>query len=229
MSNWFNSTSHSYSVAGTYVIKMTLVVYDAAFGVTCSSSTTNTVVVGGDYCDRLKASISVSAIKGVATLVNNCGPDEPGFSSASYSYNWGDNSSGSTISKGPLNHTYTKSGTYKVRMIFTLSNQYKSCKDTADATVTVTVPTGIQDREVADALFAVYPNPAKDMVNISWARVSDDIANITITDISGKQVMNSTAYMNSATAISINTLQPGLYFVTAKTKDGRATLKLMIQ
>jgi hypothetical protein len=230
LSKWFNSVGHSYLNLGTYTIKMKLVVYDSVTMVTCVKSTSDVVVVQGPYCDRLKASIAVTVSNGIATLVNNCGPDEPGFSSGSYSYDWDDHAAGMTINKNPLTHAYTKAGTYKVKMTFTLSNRYKSCTDTTSATVTITVPfTGIQDPDVAALPFTVYPNPAKNTVNIIWAKMSDDVANIIITDISGKQIINSTAHMSSTATIDINNLHPGLYFITATTKDDRATLKLVVQ
>lgn len=140
MSQWFNSIGRYYAIPGTYIIKMKYIVYDSTFNITCVDSTYDTVAVGAPYCDRLKASIAVSVSNGVATLVNNCNPDEAGFSVASYYYNWGDNSSGSTSKKTPpLTHSYTKSGTYKVSMIFTLGNAYKTCRDTTDTTLSVTV------------------------------------------------------------------------------------------
>jgi hypothetical protein len=228
LSQWFNSLSRSYAMPGTYIIKMKLVVHDSVYNITCVDSTYDTVVVGNPYCDRLKASIAVSLSNGVATMVNNCGPEETGFSSAQYYYTWDDNASGQTSFKTPLTHTYKKPGTHKIRMIFTLGNAYKICKDTADTTITVTV-TGIKDMDDAGLQFALYPNPANDNVSVNWTNQSDDVANITVTDISGKQAINSTARMNGTATIGTSKLQPGLYFITVTTKNDRAMHKLIIE
>ncbi|MBN9484907.1 MAG: hypothetical protein BGO70_05695 [Bacteroidetes bacterium 43-93] len=89
------------------------------------------------------------------------------------------------------------------------------------------VTTGITDAN-APLNFAIYPNPAKDKVMVSWNITGTENATVTMTDITGKKVYQST--VNGANiVISTNSLQKGLYFITVSTNDQRTTQKLLVQ
>lgn len=67
----------------------------------------------------------------------------------------------------------------------------------------------------------VYPNPAKDQLNIQYTLVVPEITTISIFDMTGKQV--SEVYFNSAAGINnqtldINNLSKGMYTLNIKTK-----------
>lgn len=79
------------------------------------------------------------------------------------------------------------------------------------------------------ASFTAYPNPATDVINITWGSLSDDMATISITDISGKKVHTSEVKMDVNAAINISNIRPGFYFLNVQTETGSNTQKLLIQ
>lgn len=77
--------------------------------------------------------------------------------------------------------------------------------------------------------FAIFPNPAADVVTINWNKLSNTDANITITDVSGKTVYSNTAKMNDNAKIDISSLQAGFYFLNVASEEGNNTQKLVIR
>lgn len=90
------------------------------------------------------------------------------------------------------------------------------------------VTSGIANVEKA-LTFAVFPNPATDVVTINWNKLSDTEAKITITDVSGKTVYSNTAKMNDNAKIDVSSLQAGFYFLGVASEEGHNTQKLVIQ
>ncbi len=67
-----------------------------------------------------------------------------------------------------------------------------------------------------------YPNPAMNSVTISL-KASGKIA-LTVTDISGKIVLNSTELLlNEKAEIDISTLESGVYLLKIITNDGQTS------
>ncbi|MBN9484906.1 MAG: T9SS type A sorting domain-containing protein [Bacteroidetes bacterium] len=89
------------------------------------------------------------------------------------------------------------------------------------------VTTGITDAN-APLNFAIYPNPAKDKVMVSWNVTGTENATVTMTDITGKKVYQSTV-TGANIVISTNSLQKGLYFITVSTNEQKTTQKLLVQ
>ncbi len=77
--------------------------------------------------------------------------------------------------------------------------------------------------------FSAHPNPANDILNITWNQPSADVAVVSITDISGKVVHSSEMKMDTNAAINVSSIQPGFYFLNVKTDLGSHTQKLLIQ
>jgi hypothetical protein len=72
---------------------------------------------------------------------------------------------------------------------------------------------------IANTNLTVYPNPATDLLNINMSNASFKNSSITISSVSGQQLMNST--MNGANAaINIEGLSNGVYFVTVANENG---------
>jgi hypothetical protein len=73
-----------------------------------------------------------------------------------------------------------------------------------------------------DALHGnVFPNPAKDKLNIQIEGSGE--AQIILTDISGKVVINTaSALVNGATVVDINALDAGMYVLNVTLEDGRS-------
>lgn len=79
------------------------------------------------------------------------------------------------------------------------------------------------------ASFTAYPNPASDVINIIWGSLSNDMATINITDISGKRIYQAEVKMDVNAAINISNIRPGFYFLNVQTETGSNTQKLLIQ
>ncbi len=71
--------------------------------------------------------------------------------------------------------------------------------------------------------FVVYPNPSAKTINVSAGQVID---NITITDIAGKVVYVATPVSKK---VSVEILQPGMYFVNVTSGDKVSARKVLIQ
>jgi len=70
---------------------------------------------------------------------------------------------------------------------------------------------------VADNNFFVYPNPTDNILNFTNPN-SIEVANISITDITGKLIANINSIPNS-NAIDVSNLQSGVYFIKFTTED----------
>jgi len=81
--------------------------------------------------------------------------------------------------------------------------------------------------ENVEALFSVFPNPAKDVLYIN--NENEKNLNITIFDLQGKKVLEERNY--SGSHLDISSLQPGSYLIDIKDNSGRfeQSTKLVIQ
>lgn len=89
-------------------------------------------------------------------------------------------------------------------------------------------PTAITN-VAGETVFTVYPNPAQNVVNIGWATANGEEAVISITDLSGKQVVNTTVKMNGVTTLDVSSLQTGVYMMTITEDNNSYTQKLILQ
>lgn len=74
----------------------------------------------------------------------------------------------------------------------------------------------------------VYPNPAKDILNVSYEAANG--ADISLTDMVGNKVLSTSASAGS-TKVSLNTsgLQNGVYILNISTEKGKTARKVSIQ
>lgn len=116
--------------------------------------------------------------------------------------------------------TVTAVNTSVTAINFERSNSQKSI---------VPITSGITNVNSSELAFGLYPNPAKNSVTLAWDKLSDDKANVTITDISGKKVAAMEVKMNANAIIEIGNLQNGFYFLNVATESGSNTQKLLVQ
>jgi hypothetical protein len=79
--------------------------------------------------------------------------------------------------------------------------------------------TNIEQVLVSDAQLSVYPNPAVDVLNINISNASFKNSNVTITNISGQELIN-TNMSGTNTQINIEGLSNGIYFVNITNENG---------
>ncbi len=79
-------------------------------------------------------------------------------------------------------------------------------------------------------LVNIYPNPADDIVNIEASNISSTTANISVTDITGKLLLQKeikAVNKNINTSIDINAFAPGFYILTVKAGVEQKVMKLV--
>jgi hypothetical protein len=84
---------------------------------------------------------------------------------------------------------------------------------------------GIDDENYKDAYIMIYPNPAKDKINITS---NYDFSKVTVINQVGQPIIMQEV-VGSATAINTSHLQKGIYFVKVNSIAGESTHKLVIQ
>jgi hypothetical protein len=90
-----------------------------------------------------------------------------------------------------------------------------------------TTTTGIEEATINSSL-KVYPNPAKEVLNISFDATSE--SNVVLSDIVGNAIY-STTYASGSNNISVNTsgLPTGMYILNISTENGRVARKVNIK
>jgi hypothetical protein len=78
--------------------------------------------------------------------------------------------------------------------------------------------------------FAVYPNPANDVLFINAGHTLNQAINIIITDISGAVVYYETEVLidHQAKGIDISALSSGVYFISLQSNTSRQTQKMSV-
>ena len=94
----------------------------------------------------------------------------------------------------------------------------------ADSTVVIVSPLGISEH--ATSKVYLQPNPARDRVLIA---ADQSISEISITDMMGKEVMNTKPAGGSSATIELSAYSSGVYFVSVKTTTGTGIAKLVVE
>ncbi|HPE99482.1 MAG TPA: T9SS type A sorting domain-containing protein, partial [Bacteroidales bacterium] len=105
-------------------------------------------------------------------------------------------------------------GAFTITYTYTDAN---TCSNSATGTITVENCTSIS--EYSSNEMVVYPNPASDVITISFGKVDASQVEITLFDLSGRLVSNEVLNLNgSSVEVSVNQLPAGVY--TLKVKAG---------
>jgi uncharacterized protein YjdB len=103
---------------------------------------------------------------------------------------------------------------------------------TLSMTITPVVVNNVEDVTTAASGIVVFPNPATSTINIAWNNASAGTATYTITDVTGRAVINRSVTMGNGTGnsrINISHLSKGLYMITIKGDNVSYTGKLVIE
>ncbi len=89
-------------------------------------------------------------------------------------------------------------------------------------------PTGI-DNHILEQNFIVYPIPARDFIYVNFFDPGITEIEVSIFDLSGREVLNAGSSISSGSAINVNNLSEGLYIMRISTSDGVMNRKIMIE
>ncbi len=139
-----------------------------------------------------------------------------------YEWDFGD---GNSSTDDMATHTYLAAGTYTVTLV--VSN--KCGNETVTKTIEVEVDndddeTGISNSYMNDMQVSIFPNPARDMVNVIAA---GEIGGITVCDGVGRVVYH-TGQVSGNHSIATGQWAQGLYIVSVHTQQGIAIRKLQL-
>jgi hypothetical protein len=82
--------------------------------------------------------------------------------------------------------------------------------------------------ESAQEEWSVYPNPARDRVTLGSSNIPSQIIDVTIYDITGKQVkIISQHELSQDKSIDIADLQSGMYVLTIRSEAGTSSRKII--
>ncbi len=77
---------------------------------------------------------------------------------------------------------------------------------------------------------SVYPNPASGSLHIKWHAANTGQGTVTLTDVTGRQVVNNTIEMsNGNTSVDLSGLKAGLYIISVKAAGISYNAKITIQ
>jgi hypothetical protein len=105
-----------------------------------------------------------------------------------------------------------------------------SCTNSDTASIMVDLCSGITSANSVNE-FNVYPNPANGMINVSITNVNAEVLNISIVDLQGKEVYNSTntnVGSSFTKQINIESLAKGVYYVKLSTENTVKINKLIV-
>jgi hypothetical protein len=116
------------------------------------------------------------------------------------SYTWSTGATSQSISVSPT-----------VSTVYTVSTTYSAgCTDSRTFNVTVNVCTGLNETEFATNSVRIFPNPAKEQLNISLNNIALIGKNYTITNALG-QVMATGVFNKQTMELTIQQFSSGLY------------------
>ncbi len=98
--------------------------------------------------------------------------------------------------------------------------------------IIVTVVLGIQESHLWNGLITVYPNPAKDKINIQAESKKDINAVLNICDVAGQILIQKDIQIQSGLniqTIDLSQLAKGMYFLTLRSAENVITFNLLVE
>jgi hypothetical protein len=87
---------------------------------------------------------------------------------------------------------------------------------------------GIQGNSVAGTL-EIYPNPAVNVLKVSWLNSSTGSSVLALTDMSGRRLIQRSLQTGSGQlSLDVSGLGSGIYFLTISSPDGNLSKKVVI-
>jgi hypothetical protein len=218
-SNETLTLTSSSATGNTWTLDGTDIPNEVGETLTVSAAGTYAVVVNG----IASAPIVVSATNIDATINNVFGTLAATQGNANYQWLLCGTPATPVAGQTAQIFTPTEGGSYSVEITLNGCVATSACED---------VLVGINENEAVSS-FNVYPNPATENVEVSYALKNNSTVNVTITDLSGKVVYASNLGNKVAGAHALNvnttTFSNGIYVVNFATDNTVITEKLVIR
>ncbi len=94
------------------------------------------------------------------------------------------------------------------------------------------ITTGIINTSASAAGITLYPNPTSSVLNIEWSNLNNTTAEISITDITGREIMKTTTAItqaNGTAPLNLSGLTKGIYMISIKANGVNYNNKIQIQ
>jgi hypothetical protein len=85
---------------------------------------------------------------------------------------------------------------------------------------------GIEEMEISLLSAEIYPNPAKDLLNIEC---DSEIKSIELYDALGRMLINKINVADTKDVINVSSLNHGMYMLRLNTAKGSGTFKVIIE
>ena len=145
-------------------------------------------------------------------------------SQANASYQWIDCATNQAVA-GATSRSFTTANTGSYKVVISLNG----CSDTSDCINLM--PTGIKEIDWSKTI-SISPNPASDLVTISFHSLNATHAHIDILDVEGRIVFQSDEKVSSGkceTTIDLRNVTKGIYIIRVNAGDNVGVRKLVIQ
>ena len=224
--------THSYKYSGRYEVCLTIVGMNAA-GEKCVDRECHDIVLRGCASDslrcRLRAAFGYSA-DSTSVKFSDSSKIASSTTVTKWFWSFGD---GAVDSVQNPTHVYSKKGSYYACLtIMGVNEAGETCRDRECKKINIRNKRDGIENENTNVSLQVYPNPAKDVVNIHFEIAKEGQANISVSDIQGRKlfVVKEGYFSKGAHNLSWNVSVPtGWYFITVVTDGAVENKQVFIQ
>jgi hypothetical protein len=166
---------------------------------------------------------SFTAVPQAATLSGQTVDFDASATVGATTYDW-DFGDGNTGTGAVTSHTYTTNGSFTVVLTVT-----SSCGTTTTTQTVITAGIGVAENALGRSLL-VYPNPATDVVKVSFESFDGANATVRVVELSGKEVFKVEANNINGSfnqELNLAKLAKGVYLLEVYSGELKATRKLI--
>ena len=217
-----NPTGIMYPAIGNYNVTLTV----TKTGLSPSTSVKNAYI---KVYEKPVAAFTTTSVPTNQPTVFTDQSTHPGSTITSWSWNFGDPSSGSSDSSNLQNptHVYTIADTYRVTLLIKSSG---NCEDTDFSDIVINYPVGINDINALG--FEVYPNPTNGKFSLIFNTRSATTVNINVFNSLGSSLYTEKDLRINgkfSKLVDFTGKANGIYYIKIESEAGTLIRKLVIQ
>ncbi|HOD89056.1 MAG TPA: T9SS type A sorting domain-containing protein, partial [Bacteroidales bacterium] len=213
---------------GTHTLKVVIYYYDNNTNLICSAEASITVIVSGSFaCPSLNELSAIVNENNTVNLSWTLPTDLPTNCNGNLDFKFYDGTTqiGYDISDDLTSWTtpVLSAGTHTLAVVVYYYDDEDIEICYAEASVTVT--TDIEEIKVSLFSAEIFPNPAKDLLNI---KCDSEIISYELYDALGRLLINKKEVANTESIVNVSSLKHGMYMLRLNTEKGSGTFKLII-